>query len=76
VTERWTGHGLCLTERVWSVFGVFGFLIGRGGASGHSRPDVSDRSGSLLDSNWTLALWRPVSSVARPIAVLLCATQA
>jgi hypothetical protein len=32
VTGRWTGRGLCLTERVWSVFSVcacFSFLIGR-----------------------------------------------
>jgi hypothetical protein len=55
---------------------VFLFLIGRGGASGHYRLDVSGRLGSLLDSNWTLALWRPVSSVARPVAVSLCAAQA
>jgi hypothetical protein len=70
VTGRWTGHGLCLTRRVrsaFSVFACFGLLIGRGGASGHSRPDASGRSGSLLDSNRTLALWRPVSSPARPV---------
>jgi hypothetical protein len=46
---------------------VFLFLIGHGDASG--------RSGSLLDSNRTLALWRPVSSTARLVAILLCATQ-
>jgi hypothetical protein len=55
---------------------VFLFLIERGGASGHYRPNVSGRSGSLLDSNRTLALWRPVSSVVRPVAVSLCAAQA
>jgi hypothetical protein len=45
-------------------------------ASGHCRPDASGRPGSLLDSNRTLALWRPVSSTARPVAVSSCATQA
>jgi hypothetical protein len=78
VTEV-TGRGLCLTGRVPSVFSVyacFGFLIGRGGTSGHSRPDAFGRSGSLLDSNRTLALWHPVSSTARPVAVSLCAAQA
>jgi hypothetical protein len=45
-------------------------------ASGHCRSDVSGHSGSLLDSNRTLALWRPVSPTARPVAVLLCAIQA
>jgi hypothetical protein len=72
VTGRWTGRGLCLIRCVRSVFSVcacFGFLIGCGGASGHSRPDASGRSRSLLDSNRTLALWRPVSSAARPVAV-------
>jgi hypothetical protein len=74
VTGRWTGRGLCLTGRVWSVLRVcarLGLLTGRSGASGHSRPDTSGRSGSLLDSNWTLALWRPVNSAARPVADLL-----
>jgi hypothetical protein len=73
-----TGRGLCLTGRVRSVLSVcgrLGLLIGRGGASGHDGPDVSGRSGSLLDSNRTLALWRPVSSAARPVAVSLCAAQ-
>jgi hypothetical protein len=68
---RWTVRGLCLTGRVRSVLRVCaraGLLIGRGGASGHGRPDVSDRSGCLLDSNWTLALWRPVRLAARPVA--------
>jgi hypothetical protein len=55
---------------------VFLFFIGRGGASSHCRPDASGRSGSLLDSNRTLALWRPVSSAARLVTVLLCTTQA
>jgi hypothetical protein len=74
VTGRWTGRGLCLTGRVRLVFSFcacFGFLIGRDGASGHSQSDVSGRSGSLLDSNRTLALWRPISSAACPIAVSL-----
>jgi hypothetical protein len=43
--------------------------------SGHYRPDASGRPGSLLDSNRTLALWRPVSSTAHPVTVSLCATQ-
>jgi hypothetical protein len=70
VTERWTRRGLYLTERVWSVLRVcthVGLLIGRGGASGHSRPDVSSRSRCLLDSNRTLALWRPIHLTARPV---------
>jgi hypothetical protein len=37
--------------------------------SAHSRPDASDRLGSLMDSNRTLALSRPVSSSARPVTV-------
>jgi hypothetical protein len=79
VTGCWTGRGLCLTGHVRSVFSLcacFGFLIRRGDASSHSRSDASGRSRSLLDSNRTLALWRPVSSAARPVAVLLCAAQA
>jgi hypothetical protein len=63
VTGHWTGRGLCLTGRVRSVFSVctcLGILIGRGGASGHDRPDASGHGGCLLDSNRTLALWRPV----------------
>jgi hypothetical protein len=55
---------------------MFLFLIGRGGASGHCRLDASSHSGSLLNSNRTLALWRPVNSTARPVAVSLCAAQA
>jgi hypothetical protein len=63
----------CLTPRgaTFSICACFGFLIRRGGASDHSPPEASGRSGSLLDSNRTLALWRPVSSAARPIAVSL-----
>jgi hypothetical protein len=45
-------------------------------ASGHYRLDASGRSGSLLDSNRTLALCRPVSSTARPVTVSLIASQA
>jgi hypothetical protein len=74
VTGRWTGRDLYLTGRVRSVLRVcarVGLLIGRGDASGHDRPDASDRCGSLLDSNRTLALWCPVSSAARPVAVSL-----
>jgi hypothetical protein len=66
VTER----GLYLTGRVRSVLSIctcLGILIGRGGASSHDRPDVSGRCGCLLDSNWTLALWRPVRLAARPV---------
>jgi hypothetical protein len=73
VTEV-TGRGLCLTGRVRPVLRVcarLGLLIGRGGASGHSRPDASGRSGSLLHSNRTLALWCSVSSAARPVIVSL-----
>jgi hypothetical protein len=74
VTGRWTGSGLCVTGRVRSVLSVcpyLGSLIGRDGASSHGRPDASDRCGSLLDSNWTLALWRPMRLAARPVAVSL-----
>jgi hypothetical protein len=55
---------------------VFQFDDQTRSASGHCRPDAFGRSGSLLDSNRTLALWRPVSSTVRPVAVSLCATQA
>jgi hypothetical protein len=37
---------------------------------------ASGHPGSLLDCNRTLALWRPVSSTARPVVVSLWATQA
>jgi hypothetical protein len=70
VTGRWTGRGLSLIGRVRSVFSVcacFSFLIERSGASSHDRLDTSGRWGSLLDSNRTLALWRPVSSAACPV---------
>jgi hypothetical protein len=72
VTGRWTGRGLYLIGRVQSVFSIcacFGFLIERGGASGHSRSDASGLSRSLLDFNRTLTLWRPVSFAARLVAV-------
>jgi hypothetical protein len=39
--------------------------------SGHSRPDASGLSRSLVDSNQTRALWRPVRHAARPVTVLL-----
>jgi hypothetical protein len=55
---------------------VFQFVDQTRSASGHCRPDTSSRSGSLLESNRTLALWRPVSSTARLVTVLLCAAQA
>jgi hypothetical protein len=87
-TETNGGHrGDRTLDRTWSLFDrtrpisvlrlrVFLFLIGRGGVFGHYRSDASSRSGSLLDSNRTLVLWRPVSSTARPAAVSLSATQA
>jgi hypothetical protein len=55
---------------------VFQFVDRTRSASGHSRSDASGRSGSLLDSNQTLALWRPVSSAACSVVVSLCAAQA
>jgi hypothetical protein len=55
---------------------VFQFDDRTRSASGHSRSDASSRSGSLLDSNQMLALWRPVISPARPVIVLLCAAPA
>jgi hypothetical protein len=70
VTGRWTRRGLYLTGCVRLVFSVcacLGILIGRGGASGHDRPDVSGHGGCLLDSNRTLGVTRPVSSTARPV---------
>jgi hypothetical protein len=48
---------------------VFQFVDRTRSTSGHSRSDASSRSGSLLDSNRTLALWRPISSAARPVDV-------
>jgi hypothetical protein len=71
VTGRWTRRSLCLTGRVRSVLRVcarVGLLIGHSGASGQGRPDASGRSGSLLDSNRTPALWCPVRLAARPVA--------
>jgi hypothetical protein len=53
---------------------VFQFDDQTRSVSGNYRPDASGHSGSLLDSNRTLALWRPVSSSARPVTVSLCAT--
>jgi hypothetical protein len=47
----------------------FQFVDRTRGASGHGRPNASGRPESLLDSNRTRALWRPVSSPARPVAV-------
>jgi hypothetical protein len=55
---------------------VFQFDDWTRSASGHCRPDAFGRLGSLLDSNRTLALWRPVSSAARPITISLSAAQA
>jgi hypothetical protein len=66
-----TGRGLCLTERVRSVFSVcacLGVLIGRGGAFGHGRPNASGHCGSLLDSNWTPGVTCLVSSTVCPVA--------
>jgi hypothetical protein len=73
-------------DRTWSLFDrtcsvsvqclrVFQFVDRTHSVSGHSRSDVSGRSGSLLDSNRTLALWRPVSSAARLVVVSLCTAQ-
>jgi hypothetical protein len=39
--------------------------IGHGGASGHDRPDMSDREWVLTRIDQMLALWRPVSSAVR-----------
>jgi hypothetical protein len=81
--KRNGGHrGDQTLDRTWSLFDrtrlvsvqrlrVFLFLIRHGGVSGHSRSDASGQSGSLLDSNRTLALWRPVSSIAHPVDVSL-----
>jgi hypothetical protein len=74
VTGRWTKRGLCVTGLVRSVLSVcpcLGSLIGHGGVSGHDRPDAFGHCGSLLDSNRTLALWRPVRLASRPVAVSL-----
>jgi hypothetical protein len=45
--RRLEGTTVCKVDRTWC-------------ASGHVRPDTSGRDGSLLDSNQTLALSRPV----------------
>jgi hypothetical protein len=37
--------------------------IGRGGTSGHDRPDASSHEWVLTRNDWTLALWRPVHQV-------------
>jgi hypothetical protein len=50
---------------VWSSFSEE--PTGRGGESGHDRPDASGHGGCLLDSNRTLGVMRPVSSAARPV---------
>jgi hypothetical protein len=55
---------------------VFQFDDRTRSTSGHCRSDTSGRLESLLDSNRTLALWRPVSSTARSVVVSLCAAQA
>jgi hypothetical protein len=55
---------------------VFQFVDRMRSVSGHCRSDASGRSGSLLDSNRTLALLRPVSSTVRSVTILLCAAQA
>jgi hypothetical protein len=41
--------------------------IGRGGASGHDRPDASSREWVLTGNDRTLALWRSVRLAARPV---------
>jgi hypothetical protein len=64
MTGRWTGH----VRSVLSGCARLDLLIGRGGPSSHVQPDASGRGGCLLDSNRTLALWRPVRLVARPVA--------
>jgi hypothetical protein len=78
--DRTLNRTRCLVDRTRPVsvqrLRVFQFNDRMRSASGHCRPDASGHSGSLLDSNRTLALWRPVSSTARPVAVSLCATQA
>jgi hypothetical protein len=69
-------------DRTWSLFDrtrsvsvqrlrVFQLFDRMRNASGHSRPDVSGLSRSLVDSNRTRALWRPVRHAVRPVTVLL-----
>jgi hypothetical protein len=55
---------------------VFQFDDRTRNASGHSRSDASSRSGSLLDSNRTLALWHLVISSAHLVVVSLSTAQA
>jgi hypothetical protein len=86
-TEANGGHrGDQTLNRTWSLHDrtrlvsvqclrVFQFDDRTRSASGHSRSDASGRSGSLLDSNQTLALWRPIISPARPVVVSLSAAQ-
>jgi hypothetical protein len=78
--DRTLNRTRSLVDRTCSVsvqrLRVFQFDDRTRSVSGNYRPDASGRSGSLLDSNRTLALWRPVSSSARPVTVSLCATQA
>jgi hypothetical protein len=42
--------------------------IGRGGASGHDRPDASGREWVLTGNDQTLALWRPAVQAVHPVA--------
>jgi hypothetical protein len=49
----------------WSSFNEE--LTGRGGESGHDRPDASGRGECLLDSNRTPGLMRPVSFAVRSV---------
>jgi hypothetical protein len=78
--DRTLNRTRSLVDRTRSVsvqrLRVFQFDDRTRSVSGHCQPDMSGHSRSLLDSNRTLALWRPVSSIARPVAVSLCATQA
>jgi hypothetical protein len=58
-----TGRGLETTGHIRSVLGVcarLGLVIGHGGASGHDRPDVSDRTWRLTGNDWMLGMWCPV----------------
>jgi hypothetical protein len=42
--------------------------IGRGGVSGHDRPDASGHEWVLIGNDRMLALWHPVRHVARLVA--------
>jgi hypothetical protein len=73
-SQRWPDAGpdaVSVCRSVFSVCACLGFLIRRGGTSGHGRPDVSGRWGCLLDSDRTLALWRPVRAIACPVTASL-----